>query len=33
VTGIMTHPEADMTAVLYRMVMPAHVCPYGLKAT
>ncbi|WP_443970407.1 glutaredoxin family protein [Sphingobium sp. CR28] len=20
------------TAVLYRMVMPAHVCPYGLKA-
>lgn len=31
-TGIMTHPEADMTAVLYRMVMPAHVCPYGLKA-
>ena len=20
------------SAVLYRMVMPAHTCPYGLKA-
>jgi len=23
---------AEKTAVLYRMVMPTHVCPYGLKA-
>lgn len=23
---------ADRTAVLYRMVMPDHVCPYGLKS-
>jgi glutaredoxin len=23
---------ADKTASLYRMVMPGHVCPYGLKA-
>lgn len=27
----MTDP-APKTAVLYRMVMPEHVCPYGLKA-
>ena len=27
-----THPTATRTAVLYRMVMPAHTCPYGLKA-
>jgi len=24
--------ETPKTAVLYRMVMPAHTCPYGLKA-
>jgi len=27
-----SHPAATRTAVLYRMVMPAHTCPYGLKA-
>jgi glutaredoxin len=26
------HPPAANKAVLYRMVMPKHVCPYGLKA-
>lgn len=26
------HPGKANTAVLYRMVMPHHVCPYGLKA-
>jgi glutaredoxin len=26
------HPAAAKTAVLYRMVMPHHICPYGLKA-
>lgn len=26
------HPAALKTAVLYRMVMPHHTCPYGLKA-
>src|SRR5687768_16468339 len=25
-------PDAPKTATLYRMVMPEHVCPYGLKA-
>jgi glutaredoxin len=25
-------PRAARTAVLYRMVMPNHICPYGLKA-
>ena len=24
--------QADKRAILYRMVMPDHVCPYGLKA-
>jgi len=29
----MQHPRADAkVAVLYRMVMPTHTCPYGLKA-
>lgn len=30
----MTHAPkaADRTAVIHRMVMPSHVCPYGLKA-
>lgn len=26
------HPTATKRAVLYRMVMPTHTCPYGLKA-
>jgi glutaredoxin len=26
------HPASEKTAVLYRMVMPSHTCPYGLKA-
>jgi glutaredoxin len=26
------HPAAGNKAVLYRMVMPKHICPYGLKA-
>lgn len=26
------HPGATKKAVLYRMVMPTHTCPYGLKA-
>ena len=26
------HPDAARKADLYRMVMPNHVCPYGLKA-
>lgn len=26
------HPAAAKKAVLYRMVMPNHTCPYGLKA-
>jgi glutaredoxin len=26
------HPKAGGKAVLYRMVMPHHICPYGLKA-
>src|SRR5690606_4997460 len=25
-------PKSAKTATLYRMVMPDHVCPYGLKA-
>lgn len=26
------HPSAVRTAILYRMVMPDHSCPYGIKA-
>ena len=26
------HPKAAKKAVIYRMVMPSHTCPYGLKA-
>ena len=26
------HPEVARRTVLYRMVMPGHTCPYGLKA-
>ena len=25
-------PAKAKTATLYRMVMPDHICPYGLKA-
>lgn len=25
-------PTTERSAVLYRMVLPDHVCPYGLKA-
>jgi glutaredoxin len=27
-----THPAASEKAIIYRMVMPQHTCPYGLKA-
>lgn len=27
-----SHPRAATKAVLYRMVMPEHVCPWGLKS-
>jgi glutaredoxin len=27
-----SHPNATRKALLYRMVMPEHVCPWGLKA-
>ena len=26
------HPKAAKKAVIHRMVMPSHTCPYGLKA-
>jgi len=26
------HPVPTRTAVIHRMVMPGHICPYGLKA-
>src|ERR671921_2480277 len=26
------HPTASKKAVIHRMVMPSHTCPYGLKA-
>ena len=28
----MTFDQSDKTAILYRMVMPDHLCPYGLKS-
>lgn len=31
-SGMANHPAGTKKAVLYRMVMPAHTCPYGLKA-
>jgi glutaredoxin len=31
-TDMSKHPQTQMIAVLHRMVMPHHVCPYGLKA-
>jgi glutaredoxin len=31
-TDLSNHPTTAKKAVLYRMVMPEHVCPWGLKA-
>ena len=31
-SDLSNHPSAAQKAVLYRMVMPEHVCPWGLKA-
>ena len=31
-SDLSNHPQAAHAAVLYRMVMPGHVCPWGLKA-
>lgn len=31
-SDLSNHPHAARKAVLYRMVMPEHVCPWGLKA-
>ena len=28
----MARDQHDKTAQLYRMVMPGHLCPYGLKS-
>jgi glutaredoxin len=32
VSDMSKHPAASRRAVLYRMAMPHHICPYGLKA-
>ena len=32
VSDMSNHPAAARKAVIYRMVMPKHTCPYGLKA-
>jgi glutaredoxin len=32
VSDMASHPAAAKRAVLYRMVMPQHTCPWGLKA-
>jgi glutaredoxin len=32
VSDLSHHPKAARKAVLYRMVLPEHVCPWGLKA-
>jgi glutaredoxin len=32
VSDMASHPAAAKKAVLYRMVMPRHTCPWGLKA-
>ena len=32
-SDLSNHPAAARRAVIYRMVMPRHVCPWGLKAT
>ena len=31
-SDLSNHPKAARKAVLHRMVMPDHVCPWGLKA-
>ena len=31
-SDLSNHPQAARRAALYRMVMPRHVCPWGLKA-
>jgi glutaredoxin len=31
-SDLSNHPQAARKAVIYRMVMPGHVCPWGLKA-
>ena len=31
-SDLSNHPKAARKAVLYRMVMPGHVCPWGLKS-
>jgi glutaredoxin len=31
-TDMANHPKAARKAVIHRMVMPDHTCPYGLKA-
>ena len=31
-SDLSNHPKAAKRAVIYRMVMPEHVCPWGLKA-
>lgn len=31
-SDLSSHPKAAKRAVLHRMVMPHHTCPYGLKA-
>src|SRR5947207_2878155 len=31
-SDIASHPSAAKKAVIYRMVMPEHTCPWGLKA-
>lgn len=31
-SDLSNHPRAAGKAILYRMVMPTHVCPWGLKA-
>lgn len=31
-SDLANHPKAAGKAVIYRMVMPSHVCPWGLKA-
>ena len=32
VSDLSNHPKAARKAILHRMVMPDHVCPWGLKA-
>src|SRR5690348_12944704 len=32
VSDLSNHPGTARKAVIYRMVMPEHVCPWGLKA-